>query len=64
LSVWPPDVAAWVKKRFGHVGPGTEENQWSQTAYSCASAVSVGMFAESWQRMTCIAVFTSCVTCA
>ena len=35
-------MPAWRKKRFGHVGPGTEANQWSQTTKLRASEVMTG----------------------
>ncbi len=33
----PPVDPARRKNRFGHVGPGMDENHWSQMANSCAS---------------------------
>ena len=39
LSHRPPEVAQCAKNRFGHVGPGTEACQWSNTTNSLASAV-------------------------
>src|SRR3954447_25634650 len=42
LSSRPAADAAWTNRRFGQVGPGMEENQWSQTANSRASAVITG----------------------
>jgi len=34
--IQPPDDAAWTKYLLGHVGPGIEENQLSQTTNSFA----------------------------
>jgi hypothetical protein len=33
----PPEVAAIANSRLGHVGPGNEENHWSQIANSRAN---------------------------
>src|ERR1022692_1377905 len=41
-SVSPPEVAAWMKKRFGHVGPGNEECQKLKTANCWANVESTG----------------------
>ena len=38
----PADDAPCTKKRFGHVGPGNDENQKSQIANSRASALITG----------------------
>ena len=43
-STSPSEVAACRKFRLGHVSPGTEQNQWSQTANSSASRLSTGTF--------------------
>lgn len=42
LSMNPFDVAQWTKKRFGEVGPGTDEYQRVHRANSRASVVSTG----------------------
>ncbi len=47
LSMYPLDVAAWTKNRFGHVGPGHEENHRSQTTKLFASIVMTGTRAGS-----------------
>src|SRR6516225_87384 len=52
LSVSPPEVAAWMKKRFGQVGPGREECQKLKTANSAASVESTGNWSDWKQPMT------------
>ena len=52
LSSRPPELPAAAKKRFGHVGPGIDENQRSQTANSRASVVSTGSCSGSKHLMT------------
>jgi len=44
LGEWsrPDDVPAVAKKRFGQVGPGTDENQLSQTANWLARKLRTG----------------------
>jgi hypothetical protein len=34
VGLWsrPADEAPWTKNRLGQVGPGSDENQWSQIA--------------------------------
>jgi hypothetical protein len=36
VGLWsrPADEAPWTKNRLGQVGPGSDENQWSQIANS------------------------------
>src|SRR5689334_16470925 len=46
-STCPVAEAACTKKRFGHVGPGCEANQWSQMTNSFASALRTGRLAAS-----------------
>ena len=31
ILTWPLEVPVCTKKRLGQVGPGSDENQWSQT---------------------------------
>src|SRR5262249_61269023 len=38
----PLAVPAWRKNRFGQVGPGTDENQWSHTVKLRAKVVMIG----------------------
>ena len=38
----PPEVPASMKKRLGQVGPGMDENHWSHTTNSRASAFITG----------------------
>src|SRR2546428_7862369 len=52
LSSSPAADAAWTKSRFGHVGPGMAENQWSQTANSRASAFMTGSWSGRKHRIT------------
>ena len=40
LSVSPPEVAPWMKHRFGQVGPGSDEYQKLNRANSFASGKS------------------------
>ena len=47
MSTCPSDVHACTNARFGSVGPGIDENQRSQTAYSLASVVNAGSFCGS-----------------
>ena len=42
ISAQPAEDAPWTKKRLGQVGPGMEENQWSQMANSVANCVDHG----------------------
>ena len=42
LFVSPPEVAAWMKNRFGQVGPGSDEYQKLNNANSVASVVRMG----------------------
>lgn len=46
-----PDQAACAKRRLGIVDLGTEENQWSQIANSCASVERMGSEPAWKQRM-------------
>src|ERR1700730_16145115 len=45
--MYPLDVAAWTKNRFGQGGPGHEENHRSQTTKLFASAEMTGTRAGS-----------------
>jgi hypothetical protein len=42
LLTWPPELAAWMKSRFGSVWLGTEQCQASHTANSRASVLRTG----------------------
>src|SRR5580658_9688961 len=55
-SMWPWLVAEQAKARFGSVSVGTEEYQWSQTAYPLASADSTGSASGAKQPMMSLAV--------
>ena len=50
------DVAAWTKNRFGHVGPGHDENHRSQTTKLFASVEMIGTIrtfeAAQYQQVT------------
>ncbi len=50
MSTWPLDVPACTKKRFGHVGPGTDACQWLQTTNSCTSVRQTG---RAWSAKHC-----------
>lgn len=45
--MYPLDVAAWTKNRFGQVGPGHEENHRSHTTKLFASVEMTGTRAGS-----------------
>src|SRR3954463_14387232 len=51
MSTVPADVAAWTNWRFGHVSPGTEQNQRVHTANSFARVAMPGMAAGSQHHM-------------
>src|SRR5262249_58671069 len=53
ISIWvsPSEVAACAKLRFGHVSPGTEQNQRVHTPNSDASRPSTGTFSGRWQAI-------------
>src|ERR1700753_1215204 len=54
VGLWssPPEDAAWTKKRLGHVGPGIEACQLSQTTNSLAKAFSTANCEGEKERIT------------
>src|ERR1700682_2407858 len=61
LAVRPPELAAWTKKRFGQVGPGTDAYQKLHTANSLATVASTGIWLGVKYSIT---RWASCGVCA